>query len=269
MPASWRRREAGQALATDAIFRPNPRMPRNDRPACRIFSHAPLAGRNTVEPDAEQAHYLRSVMRLAVGATVTLFDGHGGEYDARITRLDKSGACCALEAFHDIERELPCRVDIIQAACRGEKIETVLQKGTELGAHAFHIARSERAQLKLAGDRLKKRMQRWQKIIVEAAEQSGRTRIPELAWHDALADVPACGLKLALHPEGAQAWAEMRDRVAQAEHITLAVGPEGGFSERDMERLAGSGFSPLRFGARIMRTETAAPALLAAIAAVR
>ncbi|MDX8392930.1 MAG: 16S rRNA (uracil(1498)-N(3))-methyltransferase [Mariprofundaceae bacterium] len=252
-------------------------QPRN--PHCRIFtetdlSHA-LGQHAKVVLDAEQAHYLRSVMRLATGAKITLFDGNGGEYDGEITRLDKNEACCTLATYHDVDREMTCRVHIIQAACRSEKIEHVLQKSTELGAAGFSIVRSERSTLKLSGQKLNTRLKRWRKIIGEAAEQSGRTHLPDVHWCESLNDIPATELAFVLHPEAATAWNTLRDKLREKiqsanakPSISLAIGPEGGFSERDLQTLTANGFHPLCFGPRVMRTETAAPALLAAIAAI-
>ncbi len=243
-------------------------MNHNHSHHCRIFTDIPLNDHADVVLSAEQAHYLRNVMRLAAGANVTLFNGYGGEYDAEVTRLDKSGACCTLATQRKVNREMPCRIHIVQAACRSEKIEHVLQKGTELGAASFSIVRSERSALKLDGNKLDVRLARWRKIIVEAAEQSGRTRLPEVNWYASLDQAPATGRALVLHPEAATPWQAMRTELRDMTDISLAVGPEGGFSERDLRTLATSGFQPLAFGPRIMRTETASPALLAAIAAI-
>jgi 16S rRNA (uracil1498-N3)-methyltransferase len=218
--------------------------------------------------DADMVHYLRSVMRQGVGAQITLFDGHGGEYVADIVSLERDAARCHTVQFHDVCRELPLHVHIIQAANRSEKIEHVLQKGTELGAAAFTVCVSERMQLRLQGNKLDKRLERWQKIIIEAAEQSGRTRIPTLQWLPRITSL-ASNEQAAyyLHPEGNHSLSEYRPAIAQHQAVTLAVGPEGGWSPRDIAELQQRDFEPLCFGPRIMRTETAAPALLAALQA--
>jgi len=217
---------------------------------------------------SDQTHYLRSVMRLATGDEIILFNGVGGEYHCSIEHLARGHSICRVESFSETDSELPNRVHIVQAACRSEKIETVLQKGTEMGAASFSIVRSERSSLKLDGVKLNKRLQRWQQIIIEAVEQSGRTVIPELHWVNALSATPSRGLCFTLHPEAAAtSWRQKREAIQQADDITLAIGPEGGWSRRDIETLSGAGFSCLTFGPRVMRTETAAPALLAAIQA--
>lgn len=237
--------------------------------SCRVFIPHPLQIGAAIELPQEQAHYLRHVMRHNPGDPLILFNGLGGEFDATIENLSKQHASCLVSAYHHVSREMACRVHIVQSACRSEKIETVLQKATELGAASFHITRSERSSLKLEGPRLAARLDRWQKIITEACEQSGRTFVPTVSWHHHLADVPCTGSGLALHPHTTQNWSQTRHTLQTAPDITLAIGPEGGWSDQDISTLEQSGFACIAFGPRILRTETAAPALLAAIQAVR
>jgi len=234
-------------------------------PHCRIFLDTPLRVGEAVDIAADQAHYLRQVMRLQNGDPVTLFNGKGGEYIASIVALTKQGASCRIESFDDVDREMPVRVHIVQCANKSEKIETVLQKATELGAASFQIANSERSQFRLDDRKLGSRLERWGKIIIEASEQSERTSLPELAWRKSLSEIERQGKGFALHPLGAMQWPQVRNEIPSQTDITLAIGPEGGFSPRDLETLKATGFSSLVFGPRIMRTETAAPALLAAI----
>lgn len=238
------------------------------RTKCRIFLNQPLSPGHEAEIPADQAHYLRHVMRLVAGDPITVFNGLGGEYQATVTGLNKKGGGCHLDHFVDADRELPVHIHIIQCANKSEKIETVLQKCTELGAVSFQIANSERSQFKLTQQKLASRLERWQKIIIEAAEQSERTTIPAVTWQPALQGVTTFGGAYTLHPEASTAWREIKTDIIHASEITLAIGPEGGWSRCDIERLSTLGFINLTFGERIMRTETAAPALVAAIQAV-
>jgi len=235
---------------------------------CRLYMDQELPVGESIALPQDQAHYLRNVMRLEAGDTLLLFNGRGGEYPSHIEQLNRQHVCCRVESFSDVSREMSCRVHIVQAACRSEKIETVLQKGTELGAASFHIVRSERSTLKLDSAKLQKRILRWQKIIMEAAEQSGRTLLPTVHWHAHLAEAPRQGLCFTLHPETATSWHAQRQTLSQTAEITLAIGPEGGWSKHDIDQLSECGYQAITFGDRIMRTETAAPALLAAIQAV-
>jgi len=231
---------------------------------CRIYTNQDLSEHQSITLSNDLGHYLRHVMRLHEGDTVTLFNGQGGEYQASINQLSKQLSSCYIEQFHDISRELSLPIHIVQCANKSEKIESVLQKGTELGAASFQIANSQRATLKLTGIKLEKRLQRWQRIIIEAAEQSERTYIPTLHWCNRLSDVQCLGQSFALHPHQAKPWTEVRDTLKEASAITFAIGPEGGWSHDDLSILQSTGFQTLSFGSRIMRTETAAPALLAA-----
>jgi len=231
---------------------------------CRIYTNQDLSEQQSVSLSHDLGHYLRHVMRLHEGDAVTLFNGQGGEYQASIDQLSKQLVSCYIEQFQDVTRELCLPIHIVQCANKSEKIETVLQKGTELGAASFQIANSQRTTLKLTGFKLEKRLERWQRIIIEAAEQSERTQIPSLHWCNRLSDIQCIGQSFALHPHQAQPWTEIRNTLTQASAITFAVGPEGGWSHDDLSVLQTIGFQTLAFGTRIMRTETAAPALLAA-----
>jgi len=231
---------------------------------CRIYTNQDLSEHQSICLNDDVGHYLRHVMRLHEGDAITLFNGQGGEYQASINQMSKQLVGCYIEQYHDVSRELKQPIHIVQCANKSEKIETVLQKGTELGATSFQIANSQRATLKLTGLKLEKRLQRWQKIIIEAAEQSERTALPLLHWCNHLEGVQSIGQPFALHPHQAKPWAEVRNDLPQASAITFAIGPEGGWSHDDLSVLQNKGFQTLTFGSRIMRTETAAPALLAA-----
>ncbi len=235
---------------------------------CRIYLDVDLVLDALVTIDTEQSKYLRQVMRLQAGDMITVFNGGGGEYKAKLTFLAKDSGQCQLCGFVDVNRELPCRVHIIQAANRSEKIETVLQKATEMGATSFQVVNSERATFSLPANKREKRLLRWQKIVSEAAEQSERTAMPSVLWVEKLSAVSQRGTCFVLHPRDALLWQEIRDGILGLEDITLAIGPEGGWTNQELQLLQKQGFQTLMFGERIMRTETAAPALLAAIQAV-
>lgn len=193
-------------------------------PHCRIFLTQPLEPGYDTEIPADQAHYLRHVMRLASGDPVTIFNGQGGEYKATVIGLTKQGGSCHIEEFINVDRELPIHIHIIQCANKSDKIETVLQKCTELGAATFQIANSERSQFKLTDKKLTSRLDRWQKIIIEAAEQSERTAIPSITWQPSLKNLQVTGNAYTLHPESAIQWHEERENISTATDITLAVG---------------------------------------------
>ncbi|MBF0281501.1 MAG: 16S rRNA (uracil(1498)-N(3))-methyltransferase [Zetaproteobacteria bacterium] len=233
---------------------------------CRLYSHQAITLGKSLSLDADQGHYLRMVMRLHKDDHIILFNGEGGEYLAQIEHLAKNDTQCTVLAFTQVERELAVPVHIIQCANNRDKIETVLQKGTELGAASFQITSSERAQFILKGEaKIAERLTRWNKIVIEAAEQSGRTRIPQISWSPSIEQIQIQGHGYLLHPHFGDHWNDLQSCVKQQQPVTLAIGPEGGWSDLDIEKLTQLGCNPIRFGSRIMRTETAAPALLAAV----
>jgi len=213
----------------------------------------------------DQQHYLQRVMRCPKDTEITLFNGLGGEFQAVI---DDAGGL--VQSHSSVDRELPVSIDIVQGACRNERINHLLQKGTELGAASFTIVRCERSMLKLSGSRLPQRLSRWQQIVIEAAEQSGRTKVPTVSWADSLhaLDHLQAESRWALHLRQAQPWQQVRSTIAASTSLALAIGPEGGFAASDIDALQQHGFQALQFGTRTLRTETAAPALLAAIQGV-
>ncbi|MFQ5581365.1 MAG: 16S rRNA (uracil(1498)-N(3))-methyltransferase [Mariprofundaceae bacterium] len=235
---------------------------------CRLYLNASLKSGCEVKLSSEHGHYLRQVMRRKCGDSMIVFDGHGGEYAAEIVHLGKAHSTCLIREFINVERELSVKIHVVQAACHNKKVETVLQKATELGAASFQIATGARSQMKLPEQKHKIRLKRWQKIIIEAAEQSGRTRIPTIDWLPALSDIHIRGTAYTLHPEATEPWHGVRASILKANEITFAIGPEGGWSPLDLSILQEQGCKCLCFGSRIMRTETAAPALLAAIQAI-
>ncbi|MDQ6961681.1 MAG: 16S rRNA (uracil(1498)-N(3))-methyltransferase [Mariprofundaceae bacterium] len=235
----------------------------------RLFVLQDLKKNQQVILDSEQAHYLRTVMRLSVGDCITLFNGDGAEYEAELHRLHKAEAGCTVKSCLEVETELSVGVHLIQCSNRSDRIETMLQKTTELGVASIQVSNSERSALKLNTNKLEQRMDRWQKIVVEASEQSQRVLVPEVCWRSRLNQVDIQGKGFILHPEaGVEQWAQFQACVVAGETVTLCIGPEGGWSLSDIAILEDLSCERLAFGARIMRTETAGPALMAAVQAI-
>jgi 16S rRNA (uracil1498-N3)-methyltransferase len=215
------------------------------------------------------AHHAARVLRLRVGDRVTLFDGRGGEYAATITAVDRRAVEVELGAARAIERESPLAVTLVQAVSSGERMDLTIQKAVELGVAGIQPVTSERSVVRLAGERAERRAAHWQQIAISACEQCGRNRVPEVrplaplaAW---LATSPPAAQRWLLWPE---AGTGLRDLPRPEAAIELLVGPEGGLTESEAERARAAGFRPLRLGPRVLRTETAAPALLAALQAL-
>lgn len=236
----------------------------------RIHLDAPLAAGAVVPlPEAAGTHLTR-VLRLKTGDECVLFNGDGADYRARLLVLGRGGAQAQILERQPLGNESPLRIVLAQALARGEKMDWVLQKATELGVTAIAPVVTERTEVRLGAERAEKRLAHWRAVIAAACEQSGRARLPEIAEPRALADwaasLPPGPLRLALEPEGSASLAGLAASPADA-GVALAVGPEGGFSPRDLRALDAAGFTRLRLGPRILRTETAGPAALAALQA--
>ena len=223
-------------------------------------------GARVALPEGAAAHLLR-VLRLGVGDGCVLFNGDGQDFDARIVVADKRGGEVEIIGSRTVDNESPLRIVLLQAIARGEKMDWILQKATELGVAAFIPASSERSEVKLAGDRADKRLAHWRSVVVAACEQSGRSRIPAIAapvpLAGALMQLPGDSLRLILDPEAGATTTALHDPGKRP--VVIAIGPEGGWSPRDRTTLTGAGFSGLRLGPRILRTETAGIAAIAAL----
>ena len=231
----------------------------------RVFVEAALEPGVELElPEASSTHLLR-VLRLAAGDPLVLFNGDGHDYAAHLVMPGKRSALVRVDARLPAATESPLRITLAQALARGDKMDWVLQKATELGVHALAPVVTERTEVKLDAERGSRRMSHWQGVIASACEQSGRARLPHLAEPrrlDAFA-AEATGLTLALDPEGEFTLNDLPP--PDAAGIVLVIGPEGGLSPRDLATLRAAGFRGLRLGPRVLRTETAGLAALAAL----
>lgn len=214
----------------------------------------------------QAAHHAARVLRLQVGDKVVVFNGRGGEGEAAIAAIGKRDVGVEITAWRDTERESPLQVTLAQAISAGEKMDYTLQKAVELGIGDIQPLAGERSVVKLAGERAEKRVAHWQGVVVAACEQSGRNRVPQVApirpLLDWLGQQDRGGLRLMLSPGAATA---LRDLPRPAGNVTLLIGPEGGLSPAEAAAAQRFGFTPARLGARVLRTETAALAALAAM----
>jgi len=210
------------------------------------------------------------VLRMTPGASVELFNGDGHVYRAQILRIDKQDVMVLIEQKQEKSRESPLRVTLLQGISSGERMDFTLQKSVELGVHAIQPLQTERSVVKLTGERKEKRLRHWQNIVGSACEQCGRNLVPEvmpvmglLEWLGS--QDSGATLKLLLSPE---AEVSLREIPKPAAPMILAVGPEGGFSENEQVALRQCGFTGVRLGPRILRTETAALAALSGMQAL-
>ncbi|RZZ90856.1 16S rRNA (uracil(1498)-N(3))-methyltransferase [Pseudoxanthomonas winnipegensis] len=235
----------------------------------RVHVEAALAPGHEVALPEDAAAHLARVLRLREGDACVLFNGDGHDYPARLVSLDKRQVRARIEAAQPLQNESPLRIVLLQGIARGEKMDLILQKATELGVARILPVDSERSEVKLSGERLHKRLAHWQGVVVAACEQSGRARVPEVASPQALiaaaAALPDDTLRLLLDPQGAHALSTLQAPASQ--RVVIAIGPEGGWSPRDRQALEAAGFQGLRLGPRVLRTETAGLAAIAALQA--
>jgi 16S rRNA (uracil1498-N3)-methyltransferase len=230
---------------------------------CHVDLPLPV-GSKIVLPESAAAHLVR-VLRLREGDGCVLFNGDGNDCAARIATAGKREVVVEILSIDPVDNESPFRITLLQGIARGEKMDLILQKATELGAAAIAPVLAERTEVKLDAERTEKRMAHWRSVIVSACEQSGRAVIPRLTAPAALADAARAStdsLKLTLDPLGEYTLASLP---ASASSATLAIGPEGGWSPRDRETLRAAGYTGLRLGPRVLRTETAGLAAIAAL----
>lgn len=232
----------------------------------RTFIDAPLAiGTIATLSENATAHLVR-VLRLGLGDACIVFNGDGHDYEARLVSLGKRGAEIEVMSSRSVANESPLRITLAQAIARGEKMDWVLQKATELGVAAVVPLVTERTEVRLDAERGEKRAAHWRGVVAAACEQSGRARLPELGAPIALRDWVAAAVPgWFLDPLADLAsW-----QLPTEDAFTLVVGPEGGLGDRDLATLRGAGFRGLRLGPRVLRTETAGLAAIAALQALR
>jgi 16S rRNA (uracil1498-N3)-methyltransferase len=230
----------------------------------RLYVAAVLTVGKYIELDEAAGHYVRSVLRLKPADGLVLFNGAGGDYLCQLAEVSRKTVRVEIEEFLDRDVESRLNVSLGIGISRGDRMDWAVQKAVELGVNQLTPLVTERCVIKFSDDKKQQRLLHWQNIILHAAEQSGRTRLPQLceiaalpAWTNLQQD-----LRVFLDPHAEQS---LRDLPANTRQITLLSGPEGGFSAQEREIAKAAGFIPVRMGARILRTETAVLAALAAV----
>lgn len=236
----------------------------------RIYFPDPIPDHGACQLPAAKAHHVVHVLRLTPGAPVILFDGNGQAYDAEITKCVRGEVSVQVRDRRDDDRETPLQAMLVQAVSSGERMDYTIQKAVELGVAAVQPVLAERCVVRLSGERAAKRTAHWQGVVAAACEQCGRNRVPRVGqllplrdWLEQPAEESA--LRLLLAP-GAATGLHQLSRPAGM--VTVLAGPEGGFTATETGDAERAGFIPLRLGPRVLRTETAAVALLAALQAL-
>ena len=233
----------------------------------RLFVANDLSSGRQLSLDAEQAHYIGRVLRLRAGDSLTVFNGQGGEFAATAGSIGKNSAVLLIGEQHEVATESPLKVHLVQGISRGERMDFVVQKATELGVKRISPVLTHHGVVKLDAQRAAKRRDHWQSIAESACEQAGRSRPPLIdqpmplnAWFGAR--TKETDTDLILRPG---ATAVLASLAAPLTKVCLLIGPEGGFSDTEYEDAQIAGFNAVSVGPRILRTETAAIAAIAVV----
>jgi 16S rRNA (uracil1498-N3)-methyltransferase len=231
----------------------------------RIYLSQSLNPGNEIELDSNALRHVVQVLRLKAGHPLILFNGTGGEFEAQLVKVEKRQAIVQIGRFHDVSRESSLITHLGLGISKGERMDFALQKAVELGISEITPLFTEYCVVQLTGSRVEKKQEHWRAVIISACEQSGRNTIPVLnattTFTDWLSSIQTA-TRLILDPQADTALSTIT--LPQPE-VTLTVGPEGGFSEAEIELARQVGFLGISLGPRVLRTESAAVASLAAV----
>jgi len=227
----------------------------------RFYTPIELATDCEVQLPKEASHHCIQVLRYKVGSSLILFNGDGFDYAAEIVAIDKKTSKVKITKKIQLINESPLNIHLYQGIARGEKMDLVIQKSVELGITQFTPIFTERSNVKLDAKRQEKKLSHWQNIAISASEQSGRAVIAKINPPVFIKNIAASNdsLSLILEPSAGKKISEL----TVDKNITIFIGPEGGFSDSDLERLKSIGAEGVRLGPRILRTETAGLAAIA------
>ncbi|NOQ37092.1 MAG: 16S rRNA (uracil(1498)-N(3))-methyltransferase [Methylococcaceae bacterium] len=232
----------------------------------RLYLNDSLNTGQNIELNDDAAHYLRSVLRLKKDAEVILFNGLGGEYRCTLLEVSRKTVCVSINEKIDRSVESSLNVTIGMGISRGDRMDMAIQKSVELGVNSIIPLITQRCNVVIKADKAEQKIKHWQKIAQHAAEQSGRTVVPKIHpiaqfpnWIEQNFDE---ALKIFLDPYSNTVMNQLKN---ESDSVLLLTGSEGGFCEQERDSAIAKGFSPICLGQRILRTETASLAALAAV----
>lgn len=247
-------------------------MTSGDNRLTRLYFSGELEPRAAYALEPRQAHHAARVLRLKAGDALVLFNGDGAEYPARVRRVSKREVMVEVQARVAAGRESPLEVVLGQALSGGERMDYTIQKAVELGAAAVQPLAATRSVVRLSGARADRRVAHWRAVAIAACEQCGRNRVPRVAavaplgeWLEQCAAGNDGARRLLLTPRGG---ARVRELERPSGGVVILAGPEGGFTRDEEAAARRCGFVPVSLGPRVLRTETAAVAALAAMQAL-
>jgi len=225
----------------------------------RFYIKQTLALDLTIELPTDIHRHAIQVLRLKVGEHIILFNGQGGEYLACLIRAEKRKSVVSIISFDDINRESPLNTSLALAMIKSDKMDFAIQKAVEMGVYSIQPLYTNRSVVNIKKNRLEKKMAHWQGIIHGACEQSGRTSLPTIQAPTSLESwlqKSTSSIRLAMLPGEYPRISALTP--PQNHQISLIVGPEGGFTEQEVEQLLAANITGIQFGPRILRAETAA-----------
>ncbi|MEM9254373.1 MAG: 16S rRNA (uracil(1498)-N(3))-methyltransferase [Pseudomonadota bacterium] len=231
----------------------------------RIYTPQPLKRGANIQLETNAAQHLTRVLRMRPGDQFVLFDGSGVEFNATIEQCDTQRVVIEVQAERLRESPPRLRIHLGMAISRGERMDWIMQKSTELGVTAITPLLTERTQVKLSSKRVAKKLSHWRQITISACEQSGRCLLPDLDAPMPLRNwLPLVDTerRLLLHPSATEDETTL-DLASVPGSVSLLIGPEGGFSATELATARAQGFHALKLGPRVLRTETAPLAAIA------
>ena len=237
-------------------------------PVTRLYLPASIDTGQIIQLDRNASHHLVRVMRNRKGATVSLFNGDGYEYSSVLIDDNQKQCCVQVGNKVDTQRESAIHITLLQGLSRSDRMDTCIQKSTELGVNTIIPVSCERSTTRLNSNRSQKKHDHWKQVILSACEQSGRCVIPELqavtAYDYAITSME-CEQKFVLDPASRSG---LKHYEPGHGAICILTGPEGGLSKEEVTMACDNGFQTVHLGPRVLRTETAGPACIAVIQAL-
>ncbi len=233
----------------------------------RFYTNNPIALGDFIQLSESAAAHATRALRLNVGDNAIVFNGDGFDYDCELASIKKNSVAVKITAAKKITNESPLCITLLQAISSGDRMDYTIQKAVELGVNCIQPITSQRSVVKLSAERAEKRIEHWQNVAISACEQSGRAIVPQIATPLSLQQWLAVNpinnsTRILLNPIGALSLAEM---VVPTGEIQLLIGAEGGLAQAEIDLASNHGFQSVVLGARILRTETAALATIAAM----
>lgn len=224
---------------------------------------------STIMLAEDSAHHAVHVLRVRTGDDVSLFDGRGGEFSGRVASIERLRVTVDVLEHRAIERELPLKVVLVQGISSGERMDFTIRKAVELGVAQIQPVLAVSSLARPKGERAVARHSHWQKVAIAACEQCGRNRVPAVLSIVNATEYRAQGdaLMILLSPDSETPFSRIVQQKSSA--VTLAAGPEAGFNAQEERAFLDAGFVPAKLGPRVLRTETAALAAIAALSALR